>query len=324
MDNLISVAFACDENYAKHVAVVIKSIFANALESDKHEFHILTMGLSLETTERLQQVVDVGDAILQIHHINPQPLTKLPENRHTLNAYLRLFLPEIIVSKDKVLYLDADLLVFDSLRKLWHFPLENFLVAATVDSSVYLGGIAIEHFKALELPPEHHYFNSGVLLLNLKKLRETNLFDKVVAWAQQKSHLMKHSDQDALNALLLGNVAYFHPRWNLQVPMIYPVWFGWGYTQEQVEAVANPAIIHYVTKRKPWNLEYKLPYKRFYFHYLAQTPWRNDPTSRLTVRKQLNRVGEELEWFYNWGRFQIKRVMGRHPQLKPSFKHLSK
>ncbi|NEO66951.1 MAG: glycosyltransferase family 8 protein, partial [Moorea sp. SIO4G2] len=255
-----------------------------------------------------------GKGTLEIHQIAAERLAKFPENRHTLNTYLRLLIPEIIPKKDKIIYLDADIIVLDSLQGLWNHSVKNFTLAATADSQVYFGGIALEHFESLKLPSEHLYFNAGVLLLNLKLFREVQLFEKVLTWTEKNSHLMIHSDQDALNAVLAGKITYFHPRWNLQVPLIDPVRFGWGCTQEQAEAVANPAIIHYVTHRKPWYRQYKLPYQQLYFQYLAQTPWKDDPFPPCTFHMHLHRLREELDWCYKWVRSRVRRVLGRHPK----------
>lgn len=311
----ITIAFACDDNYAQHVAVVMQSIFANAAPEDSHEFHILTMGLLPDTENRLQLVAANGGATITIHRISEDKLSSFPEQRQTLNAYLRLFLPEILPSHERILYLDADLVVFTSLSKLWQSSLNNSAIKAVPDSMTYFQGSAMEHFRSLNLDSHSNfYFNSGVLLLNLAELREFRLLEMVLHWMVDNANLVFHSDQDALNALLVGKVGSLHPRWNLQVPLIDPVCFGWGCTQQQAEAVANPAIVHYVTGRKPWFRQYKLPYQELYFQYLAQTPWKDDPLPSYTFSHRLQRLGEELDYSYRWSRSEIRRLLGRHPE----------
>lgn len=309
MRDLISIAFACDEGYAKHVAVVMRSILANAAVEDQHKFHVLTMGLTLESENHLREVANRGKATLQIHRVDAQHLAGFPEARHTLNTYLRLLLPELLSNHEKVLYLDADLIVLDSLQELWNYPIGNAAMAIAIDSTAIFQGEALSHFEALQLPKEHIYFNAGVLLLNLKVLRQINLLEQVRLWVTDHSHLMRHSDQDALNVLLAGKLVYFHLRWNLQVPLIAPVQFGWVCTKEQIEAVSKPAIVHYVTSRKPWCWEYKLPYQNLYFQYLAQTPWKNDLPSALTLHQWLCRLREEIDWGRAWIKFKVKQIL---------------
>ena len=311
----IVIAFACDDNYAQHVAVVMQSIFANAAPEDSHEFHILTMELSSETQKRLIDFANANHAALTVQLLSSERLKLFPENHHhTLNTYLRLFIPDLLPEKDKIIYLDADILIFDSLRELWNHPLRSACVAAARDSMSYFGGSSLKIFEALNLPPSHYYFNAGVLLFNLKEALKIQLLDNVLAWAKSNPNLMFHSDQCILNALLIGKVSYLHPRWNLQVPLIDPVRFGWGCTQQQAEAVANPAIVHYVTSRKPWFRQYKLPYQHLYFQYLAQTPWKDDPLPPFTMSHRLQRLGEELDYSYKWSRSEVRRLLGRNPK----------
>jgi UDP-glucose:(glucosyl)LPS alpha-1,3-glucosyltransferase len=157
------------------------------------------------------------------------------------------------------------------------------------------------------------------MLLNLEFLRKFQLLKKVLDWVPDNAHLMGHSDQDALNAILIDKVSYLHVAWNLQIPLLYPVRFGWGSTQELVEAATKPAIIHYVTGRKPWFRQYKLPYQDLYFQYLAQTPWKDDPLPPYTLHQRLQRLSEELDWCYKWSRSEVRRLLGRHPKPVTEF-----
>lgn len=310
----ITIAFACDEKYAQHVAVVMKSIFAHAEPNDRHEFHILTMDLTSKSKERLEEVAIEGKGTLVFHKLDSKYLKGLPESRYTFNAYLRLFLPKIIDDLDKILYVDADIIVLDSLAELWNIPLKACPIAAAVDSIEYFRESSADYLRSLSLPAGHKYFNSGVLLLNLRVLREIGFTEKICAWMVDNLNLVTHPDQNGLNVLLGGQVTYLHPRWNLQVPLINPVRFGWGCTQQQAEAVANPAIVHYVTGRKPWFRQYKLPYQHLYFQYLAQTPWKEDPLPSYTFSHRLQCLGEELDYSYKWSRSEIRRLLGRHPK----------
>lgn len=309
MSDLISVAFACDENYAKHVGVVIKSILDNAAIDDRLDFHILTMELSPVSESYFREIAVSERTNLYIHRVCPKSLSGFPENRHTLNAYLRLFLPDILTQIEKVLYLDADLLVRKSLKELWGFSVANVAAGVAVDSMSIFKGKDLEHFEALKLPENHTYFNSGVMLLNLKVLREIQLAKEVKLWMNTYSNLMRHSDQDVLNVILANNVAYFHLRWNLQIPLIAPVLFNYFHTPEQAEAVSDPAILHYVTSRKPWHREFKLPYQNLYFHYLARTPWKDSAHQRLTLSILLTRFLEELEWLKKGTKAQLRKLL---------------
>ena len=312
MTNPISIAFACDEGYSKHVAVVMQSILVSAATEDRHEFHILTMNLSSDSENRLLEIATRGKATVRVHRLNAERLAGFPTASHPLETYLRLLLPELLPEYEKILYLDADIIVMDSLSKLWEFPLGDSSIAAAIDTISILKGMAIlEHFKALQLPEQHVYFNAGVLLLNLKVLREIQLFEIVKEWTHKHSNLMGNSDQDVLNAILAGSVSYFDLRWNLQAPLIAPIKLGWKCSKEHINAVSNPAIIHYITSRKPWRKEFKIPYQQLYFEYLSQTPWKDDIIAPLTFDLVWHRWMEELDWAHQLVMSKIRLLIGR-------------
>jgi lipopolysaccharide biosynthesis glycosyltransferase len=312
MANPIVIAFGCDEGYSKHVAVVMQSILANATTEERHEFHILTMNLSLDAENRLLEIATRNNATVRVHRVNALSLLGFPTASLPLEAYLRLLLPDLLPEYEKILYLDADLIVMDSLSKLWDFQIGDSAIGAAIDSiAIFRGDAILQHFKALQLPEHHIYFNSGVMLLNLKVLREIQLLEVVKGWAQKYSNLMPHSDQDVLNALLPGKVSYFHLRWNLQAPLIAPIKLGWKCSKEHVKAVSDPAIIHYVTARKPWRKEFKLPYQSLYFKYLAQTPWKEEALNPIAFDLVWHRWREELDWLRTLVMSKIRRLLGR-------------
>jgi lipopolysaccharide biosynthesis glycosyltransferase len=312
MVNPIVIAFACDEGYSKHVGVVMQSILANATMADRHEFHILTMNLSLDAENRLLEIATRGKATILVHRIDASLLAGFPTGSLPLETYLRLLLPDLLPEHEKILYLDADLIVMDSLSKLWNFSIGTNAIGATIDTIAILKGAAIlDHLKALQLPEQHVYFNAGVLLLNLKVLRDLRLLEIVKEWTQRYLSLMINSDQDVLNAILAGSVSYFDLRWNLQAPLIAPIKLGWKCSTEHVKAVSDPGIIHYVSYRKPWRKEFKLPYQSLYFKYLAQTPWKDDEIDPFTADLVWQRCQEELEWRRKLVMSKIRRLIGR-------------
>ncbi len=102
-----------------------------------------------------------------------------------------------------------------------------------------------------------NYFNSGVMLLNLKKMREDNISDKLLIY-KKNNNLKRCMDQDALNACFLDNVIYLSPKYNLMlsnlnynnddIAKFYDIT-----TQEYFNILNKPTIIHLTNKKKPWN-----------------------------------------------------------------------
>ncbi len=105
-------------------------------------------------------------------------------SKYTPYAMLRLFadiaegMPE-----DKLLYLDIDLLINDNIRKLYDIDITDYEYAAAKD-----------HYGKKLIKPD--YINSGVLLFNMKKIRETKLLEKARKVINEKK--MIFSDQSAI------------------------------------------------------------------------------------------------------------------------------
>lgn len=105
---------------------------------------------------------------------------------YTPFAFLRLFADKIEELPNKIIYLDTDMMINGDIKELFDIDISNYEIGVVKD---YLGRIFIRP----------SYFNSGMLLMNMEKIRETNLFEKVKQMCVTKK--MAFPDQDALNRL---------------------------------------------------------------------------------------------------------------------------
>ena len=103
---------------------------------------------------------------------------------YTPYIFLRLFADEIVELPDKILYLDADLVIYDDIKKLYDIDVGKYDFAAVKD---YFGKWFIDY----------KYMNSGVLLMNLKRMRKTRVLAECRQMCKEKKMLLP--DQTALN-----------------------------------------------------------------------------------------------------------------------------
>ncbi|MBR4010209.1 MAG: hypothetical protein IKI87_04995 [Clostridiales bacterium] len=96
---------------------------------------------------------------------------------------IRLFADMVPEIPDKLLYLDADIMFNRDVHLLYDMDVSEVEYAAYPD-----------HYGKYLIHP--HYINAGVLLFNMKKARETALFDKARAWIKKKK--LVFADQSAL------------------------------------------------------------------------------------------------------------------------------
>ncbi|WP_036830420.1 glycosyltransferase family 8 protein, partial [Photobacterium sanctipauli] len=98
---------------------------------------------------------------------------------------------------ETVLYIDVDAIVVDSISDLFNQELEEYVIAA-VDIPF------AECEEHCPLPPEFNYFNSGVLLFNLKRWRDEKYRSQIVNYILDNSKSIEYPDQDALNGVLFN------------------------------------------------------------------------------------------------------------------------
>ena len=152
---------------------------------------------------------------------------------YTPFAFLRLFATEIKNLPNKIIYLDTDIMINDNLQKLFDIDISNYELGVVKDR---YGRFFINH----------NYFNSGMLLMNMEKLKQTNLFEKVKNTCLNRK--MAFPDQSALNK---------HCKNKLYIPRKF---------NEQGK-LREDTVIHHFCKKIKW-----LPF----FHTINIKPWQID------------------------------------------------
>ncbi|MCR5184940.1 MAG: 1-acyl-sn-glycerol-3-phosphate acyltransferase [Bacilli bacterium] len=236
----INIFYAVDDNYINLLKVAMSSMIDNASPNYKYHVYVLHTSLSMASKKILKQGVKRKN--LQISFFNVQAQMELLSKKlnvrdyYTLTTYYRLILPNTFVFINKAIYLDSDIVVKGDISKLYEYHLGENLVGAVKDGSVQIFDEFITYVeKALDIPHEH-YFNAGILLMNLKKMREFH-FEKKVTELVKKVSFKVAQDQDLLNVICKDRVLYLPESWN-KMPL--------------GEKIPEPNIIHYNLILKPW------------------------------------------------------------------------
>lgn len=270
-----SVALATDAVYAPHAAVAIHSLLA------RHPGQPIELWLLVEREEgpmsnalaRLQQLVGAGPARLQVLPIPPLWRRRLRAHpQFGLHAWLRLLLPVLLPDRDRVLYLDSDLVVSDRLEALWSVDLQGQLLAA-VHNPLYPHQSAAWQ-QALGIPDPARYFNSGVLLLDLAALRAGDWTERLLHQAAASGEALRFPDQDVLNQAFWSRWQPLPPRFNAQaIHFDLPPRQLSGSAEALRAARHRPAIVHYTGQHKPWLHACRHPRRALYWQHRRQTPW---------------------------------------------------
>lgn len=196
----------------------------------------------------------------------------------SLACYYRLFCAELLPKTiDRLLYLDCDIIVNHNVEDLWNYQLDNYAIGAIVDENYF----DKSSYDRLGLcPQKNKYFNSGVLLINLRYWREHNVTARCIECVRRMPEKLLFHDQDTLNVVLKDEITYLPIKWNFQTAFLHCInqnKYCDIIRKEIADAVHNPYIIHYTGKSKPWFKGSRQPYTSYFLHHKAQSQWRDMP-----------------------------------------------
>jgi len=201
---------------------------------------------------------------------NDAPITR----RYPKEMYYRIFAPQYLPKDlDRILYLDPDLVVINSLHELYNIDLRENLFAAASD--VYEPLEKLNKLR-LRMPKNSTYVNSGVMMLNLSLLRQQQNILEVFDYIKEYKNRLVFPDQDVINGLYCGRTLVVNPRiYNLSdlyyfIHNLHPKNKDCKIDLDWIRR--NTVIIHYCGKNKPWKENYKGELGVFYqsFEHLVQ------------------------------------------------------
>ena len=263
-------AITFDQNYLSQFYSLSCSIFKNN-ETETLVFHVIATGLLPSQKEQIIAYVNAENAEINFYDVD-ENFTKqfvITNGNYTNAVYYRLFFPFLISeSVEKLLYIDTDTIVVNSLSELFNLDLKDYPLAAVYDNYVKKN----QNIGILE---EEKYFNSGVMLINLPKWKALKISEQAINFLQKFPEKITYVDQDALNAILIDN-------W-LKIDFKYNLMFSYLPTDVSLKAlkeyVKDKVIIHY-TLQRPWFYICSNRLRFLYEYYLNQSP---SPSKKVLV-----------------------------------------
>ena len=179
--NPVNLFFACDNAYVPFLAVTLTSLKENCNPKRDYALRILHTGLDPENIRRLTDSFASDGFTMEFIDIT-QAVEQFSGKLHTRDyysksTYYRLFIPDLFPGLDKALYLDSDVVLLGDVSELYDVDLEDNLVGAIPDSVVgSIPALALYTKKRLRVAADH-YFNAGVLLMNLDAMRKCDFLN---------------------------------------------------------------------------------------------------------------------------------------------------
>jgi lipopolysaccharide biosynthesis glycosyltransferase len=209
-----------------------------------------------ETAESFGQRIefhDVSRCVIMIEEKVPRAAFGV----FTVGAVFRLAIPYVL-SVDRVIYMDSDIVVNLDIRELWDIPLEDRSLAGVFDK-VHRRFSASALKFALIGCDRTAYINSGVLLMDLKRVRERyDLAGQSAGWFDKHGHLANLLDQDMINSLFRGDIKIIAGKFNR----------GTDHSND-----ISGAILHTAGSIKPWSAPRNKALSLLYWKTFLKTPW---------------------------------------------------
>jgi lipopolysaccharide biosynthesis glycosyltransferase len=282
---MMHIVMSIDSTFAPWAATTIRSLL------DQHPSTDITVHILGDDTlagadrDRLRATVDGTRTIVDFPAVDDSRIAHLPPiGRSGRVIWWRLLLPELFDDLDRVLFLDADVFVVRPMDDLWNTDLAGNSIAAVanvVDPGLF------EHLRSIGVHDARKYFNAGVVLFDLARMRIDGSVQRLIATSEDLRGRTRWPDQDALNVVFQDGWFALHPRFNAMNSLwTWRAWaddlFGAG---EAEEARREPAILHFEgpSLNKPWHYLNSHPRRRSYLAALARTPWAGVPMQERTL-----------------------------------------
>lgn len=259
-----SIVYATDENYWMPLYVSLYSLLDNNSQS-AFDIYILSKERDTEFFEHTNYLNAVHDDFtIEFVEVDESDFASAP-NHEWFNEgiYYRLRMDSLVPTDGNVLYLDCDTLVTGSVEGLFETDLSGFIAAATpemINKAFWIG-----------LPVDAHFYNTGVMYIDLSSWRAHNIETRAVEYIENHGEL-RLPVQEILNSLLHTDDAWtgLNPKYNSMVGS----WLASDVAANWNRAV-DPRIIHYFGGAKPWEHKSMNRYKKMWLHYLGLTPYRD-------------------------------------------------
>ncbi len=250
-------AFSTDLNYLNYTWACIYNLCKKkTIESFYKIYLIVTSDV---TESMLPHYNDLVNCQIKIIRFDENLINGFAGIRHVSKAtFVKIFIPSLI-DEDYVLYMDGDIYINHSPETMWNDLPSNQYVAAVWDP-----GNNMEH-NLLGLEEGEKTFNSGMMLMNCKKIKEDDMIEKFFSFYEEKKEDIQNADQTVFNAIFKHKWKDLKPQYNLQRAhfLFSARQLGLSHVEKRA-LIDNPIIIHFTTHSKPWMIRCANPFKKDY------------------------------------------------------------
>lgn len=265
------------------------SLFENNVSIQEINVYLLNDDIRKDNLEKISALckhysrnlilVDTKEILNTLKDLGVEPF------RGTFTTYFKLLaIGKIRTSTNRLLQLDGDTIINESLADLFDVNLEDMVCGATYEC------VQNEYKDLIGLNRNEKYYNCGVLWINQDNWRKLECEKKIFHHLATVRSRYFTVDQDIINVLFREKITYIDIKYNLNsgfyiygIPgsfYIYDLDPSYYVTQNDVKAaMAKPYINHCMGPMtgRPWEQDNFHPQNDLYNHYLSRSPWKDTP-----------------------------------------------
>jgi lipopolysaccharide biosynthesis glycosyltransferase len=290
----MNIIYACNDSYIPQTGISIISVCENNKDVKNITFYFLSDNVKQENLDILQNIIDRYERMLIVMPFQSLAYDLQISNvgRHIATIYAKVFFSRI-PGLNKAIYLDSDIVVVRSLKKLWEIDLRDCYMGVVQTFS--------KSKSMLGLHEDYKFFNDGMAIVNVDYCRNNDLIGKVKKVIEKFDGAPPVLSEGALNVVCQGHVRYISFRYNLMSGILYFNLLNnealserlTAYDKDDInESCANPVCIHYLSAfyNRPWFYPCTHPYKNEYYKYKALSPWEKDKLVKKNIPVKLQLI----------------------------------
>lgn len=259
MNREIPIFFTIDDAYAPFLGVALNSAVKNSSADRKYKAIVLHQDLSEANIKKLKALesdnfqIELTPMKANFEVLDDRMSNRLRCDYFTLTIYFRLFIPAMFPEYDKGIYIDSDVVLTDDIAKLFDTDIGDNFIGACNDLSIADIPPLVAYTENAVGVKGKEYINSGVLLMNLKKMRECDFEGHFLNLLNTYHFDSIAPDQDYINAMCNGKIYYLDEVWDAM-------------PNEAKPPIKDTKIIHYNLFSKPWCYD-NIQYEEFFWKY---------------------------------------------------------
>lgn len=242
----MNILVAVNEPYLEPLSVMLYSL--NKHNQEKIKVYILHFAIPLEAQKKFMYRVQKWGKQFEIFFLQSDERKfdgVVWNERYQNETNLRLLMLELLPDEiNKILWLDTDIIIKGSVKRLYNYPDKGQYAIACYD--MFSSSEKQEVLSQLDLKHVGKYFNAGVILFYLKNIRKDFPKNAFLQWMYSHPNKLKYPDQNTLNACLYKKIVWANPEiYNLQLSRVC-----------ERKLLKQAKIVHFNTKEKPWKVPY--------------------------------------------------------------------